>query len=64
MINWLQLRNIVKANKIEIKNTVGAGDTMLAAFIYGLINKKSYEESLEFASKLVEEKLKLWSNNR
>ncbi len=56
------IEHIVKANKIETKNTVGAGDTMLAAFIFSIINKKNYEESLEFASKLVEEKLKLWSN--
>ena len=47
----------VRANKIKIKNTVGAGDTMLAGFIYSLINKKNYEESLEFASILVEKKL-------
>ena len=48
----------VRANKIEVKNTVGAGDTMLAGFIFGLINKKSYEESLEFASELAMKKLK------
>ena len=35
---------------------------MLAAFIYSLINKKNNEESLEFASELVEKKLNLWSN--
>ncbi len=35
---------------------------MLAVFIYSLISKKSYEESLEFASELVEKKLRLWSN--
>ena len=56
------IKHIVKTNKIEAKNTVGAGDTMLATFIYSLINKKSYEESLVFASKLVEKKLKLWSS--
>jgi 1-phosphofructokinase len=54
---------IVKTNKIEVKNTVGAGDTMLASFIYSLINKKSYEESLVFASKFVENKLRVLSNN-
>ncbi len=44
----------VKANKINAANTVGAGDTMLAGFIYSLINKKDFEESLIFASALAE----------
>jgi 1-phosphofructokinase len=44
----------VKANKINVANTVGAGDTMLAGFIYSLINKKDFEESLIFALALAE----------
>lgn len=57
------VEHIVKANTIKVKNTVGAGDTMLAAFIYSLINNKSYKESLEFASEYAEKKLKELNKN-
>lgn len=50
--------HIVKANKIEAKKTVGAGDTMLAGFVYCLINKKDFKESLKFAVNLAEKKLR------
>lgn len=48
---------IVKVNKIETNNTVGAGDTMLAGFIFSILNKNNYRESLEFACKLAQKKL-------
>ena len=48
---------IVEVNKIETNNTVGAGDTMLAGFIFSILNKNNYKESLEFACKLAQKKL-------
>lgn len=37
---------------IQVKDTVGAGDAFLAAFIYGLINKSESYEILNFANQL------------
>ena len=48
--------NIVKAK--QVVNTVGAGDSFIAGFIYGILNKYSVEECLhkgaEVASSVVE----------
>ncbi|MDN5343288.1 hexose kinase [Oceanotoga sp. DSM 15011] len=35
--------------KLNVKSTVGAGDSLLAGFIYGIYNNKSLEESLIMA---------------
>lgn len=43
---------IVKAEKINVKNTVGAGDAMVAGFLWGSINGKGYEECLKIGSKI------------
>lgn len=37
---------VVEGFKVETKSTVGAGDSLLAGFIYGLSNKLSLKESL------------------
>lgn len=48
---------IVRTNKIETNNTVGAGDTMLAGFISCILNNKTYKDSLEFACNLAQKSL-------
>lgn len=48
---------IRKANKVDVKNTVGAGDTMVAGFVHSLVNGRGFEESLDFASGLAEMKV-------
>jgi 1-phosphofructokinase len=40
---------LVKGFKVEAKSTVGAGDSLLAGFVYGLNNRCSLEESLIMA---------------
>lgn len=40
----------IKAHKGNVINTTGAGDSMVAGFIYGYINKMSYDEILKFAN--------------
>ena len=49
--------HIVKPNKIEVKSTVGAGDTLLAGIIYGYVKGMSKEESIVFATRLAERKI-------
>lgn len=48
---------IVKSGDIKVKNTVGAGDTMVAGFLYKFINGGKFEESLVFASELAEKRI-------
>ncbi len=48
---------IRKANKVDVKNTVGAGDTMVAGFVHSLVNGRGFDESLDFASELAEMKI-------
>lgn len=45
---------IAKGNNIQIKYTVGAGDTMLAGFLYSLSKGNDYKKSLEYAVELAE----------
>lgn len=45
---------IVKSGGVKVKNTVGAGDTMVAGFLHKFINGCKFEESLRFASELAE----------
>lgn len=45
----------LKANKINVINTVGAGDNLLASFIFQLYNRKNISESLNFAKHAAEE---------
>lgn len=42
----------LKANslKVDVKSTVGAGDSMLAGFLFGLSQNKGLEEALKYAS--------------
>lgn len=49
----------IKANKIEVKNTVGAGDSMVAGFIHSIVNGADYKTALEFAEKVAENKISL-----
>ncbi len=35
--------------KVTVVNTIGAGDSAIAGFIYGIYNKLSVEESLKYA---------------
>lgn len=51
------LEYVRKANKVNVKNTVGAGDTMVAGFLHSFVNGRSFSESLDFAVKLVEKKI-------
>lgn len=46
-----------KANRVEVKNTVGAGDTMVAGFIHSIVNGRSFIESLDFAAYFAERKI-------
>mgnify|MGYP003294784682 FL=1 len=48
---------IRKGSLIDVNNTVGAGDTMLAGFIYGIIKKFNFKECLNFASEQSEKML-------
>lgn len=43
---------VLKANslKVDVKSTVGAGDSMLAGFLYGLSKNMSLEDALKYAS--------------
>jgi 1-phosphofructokinase len=47
----------VPAQKGEVKNTVGAGDTLLAGFLYAFVNGKDRKESLDFAAEMAAEKV-------
>ena len=51
-------KHIIKANKINVKNTVGAGDSMVAGFIHSCVNGANYKTALEFAEKIAEYKIK------
>ena len=48
---------IVKAESVKVKNTVGAGDTMVAGFLHRFINGNSFRECFEFASRLAEKRI-------
>lgn len=37
-----------EAPKGEVKNSVGAGDSMVAGFLYGYLSTKSYEEAFQY----------------
>ena len=52
-----EIEQIVRINKIETNNTVGAGDTMLAGFLSCILNNKTYKDSLEFACDLAQKSL-------
>lgn len=47
----------INANKICVKNTVGAGDSMTAGFLHSYINSWDYANSLAFGVKIAENKL-------
>ncbi|MBE2165422.1 1-phosphofructokinase [Acinetobacter oleivorans] len=51
-VNWLHDTHPLhaKAPKVIVKSTVGAGDSLLAGMIHGLINGFSYEETLKTAT--------------
>lgn len=49
---------IIKSEGVDAKNTVGAGDTMVAGFLYKYISGEGYRESLQFAVRLAEDYLK------
>jgi 6-phosphofructokinase 2 len=36
--------------KVEVKNTIGAGDSAVAGFIYGLVKGKGLKEAIIFAA--------------
>lgn len=42
-------RHIAIPPKVEVKNTIGAGDASVAGFVYGLSSGKGLKESLTFA---------------
>ena len=44
--------------QVEVNDVTGAGDCFLAAFVYGLVNNKSYYESLEIAVESATESVK------
>ena len=52
-----EIEQIVRINKIETNNTVGAGDTMLAGFLFCILNNKTYKDSLEYACNLAQKSL-------
>lgn len=51
-VNWLHDTHPLhaKAPKVIVKSTVGAGDSLLAGMIHGLINGFSDEETLKTAT--------------
>ena len=48
----------LKANEIDVVNTIGAGDAYMAGITYGFNNKLSIEDTMRLAAKLSEETLK------
>lgn len=53
-VHWIQREHIRSANtpKVEIQSTVGAGDTLLAGMVHGLLSALSVEETLTQATAL------------
>ncbi|KAA8734799.1 1-phosphofructokinase [Acinetobacter qingfengensis] len=51
-VNWLGQQQDFHANapKVTVKSTVGAGDSLLAGMIHGLIQKNSAQETLKTAT--------------
>lgn len=47
----------IKAESINAKNTVGAGDTMVAGFLHRFISGFGFEECLRFGARLAEKKI-------
>ncbi len=46
-----------EGNGIKVKNTVGAGDTMLAAFIHCVLSGNSFDEALSFSVDYAEKRI-------
>ncbi len=40
---------LASSPEVEVKNTIGAGDSAVAGFVYGLIKGKSLKEALIYA---------------
>jgi len=51
-----------KTNKLPVMNNVGAGDSFMAAVIYGYIQKWEIDEIIEFAHKVAEYKISHFNN--
>ncbi|WP_212515556.1 1-phosphofructokinase [Acinetobacter soli] len=51
-VHWLNPAQALKSlpPKVEVKSTVGAGDSLLAGMIHGLVSKLSAEETLQTAT--------------
>lgn len=53
-VHWIQREHIFSANspKVVVKSTVGAGDTLLAGIVHGLLTQSSVTDTLMLATAL------------